>query len=270
MNDKADQYLAINRASWNKRIDSHYQSDFYDVASFLQGKTSLNSIEAALLPNLKGKKILHLQCHFGQDSLSLARLGAEVVGVDLSDEAIAKARELNDACALNARFICSDIYTINEKLDERFDLVFTSYGTIGWLPDLERWAQLISRYLKPKGQFIFAEFHPVVWMYDNDFKKVEYSYFKADPIIEKQQGTYAAKEEEIEVETVSWNHSLAEVLGSLLQAGLQLETFQEFDYSPYDCFANTVEISPGRFQIKGFEDKLPMVYALRAIKENNP
>ncbi|PTM05110.1 MAG: hypothetical protein DA405_05090 [Bacteroidetes bacterium] len=104
-------------------------------------------------------------------------------------------------------------------------------------------------------------------MFDNDFKKVEYSYFKVDPIIEKQQGTYAAKEEQIEIETISWNHSLAEVLGSLFGAGLQLETFQEFDYSPYNCFANTLEISPNKFQIKDFESKLPMVYALRAKKE---
>jgi SAM-dependent methyltransferase len=267
MSAKADEYLEINRASWNKRIDSHYQSDFYDVASFLKGKTSLNSIEAALLPNLQGKKVLHLQCHFGQDTLSLARLGAEVVGVDLSDKAIAQARELNEACKLNARFICCDIYSLEEHLDEQFDLVFSSYGTIGWLPDLEKWANLIARYLKPGGQLVFAEFHPVVWMFDNDFKKVEYSYFKADPIIEKQQGTYAAKEERIEIETISWNHSLAEVLGSLFGAGLQLETFQEFDYSPYNCFANTVEIAPGKFQIEGFENKLPMVYALRARNE---
>ena len=104
-------------------------------------------------------------------------------------------------------------------------------------------------------------------MFDNDFKKVEYSYFKADPIIEKQQGTYAAKEEQIEIETISWNHSLAEVLGCLSGAGLQLETFQEFDYSPYNCFANMVEIAPSRFQIKGIEAKLPMVYALVAAKE---
>ena len=267
MSAKADEYLEINRASWNKRIDSHYQSDFYDVASFLKGKTSLNSIEAALLPNLQGKKVLHLQCHFGQDTLSLARLGADAVGVDLSDKAIAQARELNEACKLKARFICCDIYSLEEHLDEQFDLVFSSYGTIGWLPDLEKWANLIARYLKPGGQLVFAEFHPVVWMFDNDFKKVEYSYFKADPIIEKQQGTYAAKEEQIEIETISWNHSLAEVLGSLFGAGLQLETFQEFDYSPYNCFANMVEIAPSRFQIKGLEAKLPMVYALVAAKE---
>src|SRR5690606_20725019 len=121
--------------------------------------------------NLKDKKVLHLQCHFGQDSISLARLGASVVGVDLSDKAIEQAQHIAQELNADARFICCDIYDLPKHLNEQFDIVFTSYGTIGWLPDLDKWASVIHHFLKPGGQFIFAEFHPVVWMFDNDFKE---------------------------------------------------------------------------------------------------
>jgi 2-polyprenyl-3-methyl-5-hydroxy-6-metoxy-1,4-benzoquinol methylase len=114
------------------------------------------SIELELLGNVKGLSILHLQCHFGQDSLSLARMGAHVTGIDLSDKAIKTAQELNAELHLNAEFICSDIYDLPQHLNKQFDIVFTSYGTIGWLPDLNKWAQIIHHFLKPEGKFIFV------------------------------------------------------------------------------------------------------------------
>lgn len=261
-----EDYLEINRASWNKRVDSHYKSDFYAVNAFIAGKSSLNPIEVELLPNLQGKRVLHLQCHFGQDSLSLARLGAKVTGVDLSDEAIKKARALNSLCGLDAEFVCCDVYQIADFIKGRFDLVFSSYGTIGWLPDLEKWAGLISKYLKPGGSFVFAEFHPFVWMYNSDFSRLAYSYFKTEAIIEKEEGTYADKNAKLDIESISWNHSISEVLGSLLGAGLKLDVFKEFDYSPYDCFKNTEPVGEGKFRIKNFQSKVPLVYALKATK----
>jgi 2-polyprenyl-3-methyl-5-hydroxy-6-metoxy-1,4-benzoquinol methylase len=112
------------------------------------------------LADVKGKKMLHLQCHFGMDSLNWARLGADVTAVDLSDEAIKEAKQLNDALGLNAKFICCNVYDLKELLDEKFDIVFTSYGVVGWLPDLDKWAEIIAYYLKPSGTFYLAEFHP--------------------------------------------------------------------------------------------------------------
>ena len=223
----------------------------------------MNSIELHLLGDVRGKSILHLQCHFGQDSLSLARAGAKVTGVDLSDAAIAKAEELNEQMNLDASFVCCDLYDLPQHLEAKFDLVFTSYGTVGWLPDMDRWAGIVSRYLKPGGQFVMAEFHPAVWMYDDDFTHVKYSYFNTKPINETLEGTYTDSNEQFEAEYVTWNHDLSEVLTALLNQGLKLEVFQEFNYSPYDCFAHTEQISPGRFQLKPFGDKFPLVYALK-------
>lgn len=125
-----ENYIDQNRNSWNKRAEIHFDSEFYDVKGFLEGKSSLNAIELGLLGDIKGKSILHLQCHFGQDSLSLARLGAKVTGADFSDKAIDLARELNEKLQLDAEFICCDLYDLTRQLDKKFDLVFTSYGTI--------------------------------------------------------------------------------------------------------------------------------------------
>ncbi len=254
---KEEEYIEKNKAAWNAKTPLHIQSDFYNQQDFLEGKNTLQSIELDLLGDVKGKKILHLQCHFGQDSLSLARMGASVVGVDFSEVAISYAQKSAEDLALDAQFICCNLYDLPQHLHETFDIVFTSYGTIGWLPDIQAWGKLVASYVKPQGQFVFVEFHPVVWMFDNDFSKIEYAYFKEDPIIEIEEGTYAEKEAPIRYETISWNHGLAEVLQSLLPHGLKLHTFQEFDYSPYDhCF-----------RIAHLGHKIPMVYALKAIKE---
>ncbi|MES2381449.1 MAG: class I SAM-dependent methyltransferase [Bacteroidota bacterium] len=260
-------YLSINKESWNNRTDAHVASDFYDVPGFIKGNTSLCDIELKLLGDIKGKSILHLQCHFGQDTISLQRLGAQATGVDLSDKAIASAIDLAKKTNTDARFICSDIYDLPNHLNEKFDIVFTSYGTIGWLPDLTKWAQVVSKYLKPNGQFVFAEFHPVVWMFDDYFKEIGYNYFNTGAIVETESGTYADRNADIKQEYVMWNHGMSEVLNSLIQNGLEINSFDEFDYSPYNCFKETVEVGPKQFRIKHLGNKIPMVYALVATKK---
>lgn len=259
-------YLEANRDSWNKRAQVHVESDFYDVKGFLEGNTSLKSIELDLLGDLSGKGVLHLQCHFGQDTISMARMGAKATGMDLSDEAIAQARKLAAQAGADAEFICCDVYDLPNHLDKQFDVVFTTYGTIGWLPDLDRWAKVISTFLKPGGKLVFAEFHPVVWMFDDHFVKVAYNYFKDGPIVENTSGTYADKDADIQTHTVSWNHSLGEVLGSLIANNISIEDFSEYDYSPYDCFSETVEAEPGKFRIKHLGNYIPMVYSVLGTK----
>ncbi|WP_343694016.1 class I SAM-dependent methyltransferase [Chitinophaga sp.] len=260
-------YLDINRQSWNSKTEAHIKSDFYDVEGFLQGKSSLNDIELNLLGDLKSKSVLHLQCHFGQDTISLSRLGADVTGVDLSNVAIDRARELAKAASATVNFICSDVYALPDVLDQQFDIVFTSYGVIGWLPDLNKWASVISTFLKPNGKLVFVEFHPFVWMYDNDFEKITYSYFNSGAIVETETGTYADKAADITVKTVAWNHSLSEVLNSLIQNGLVLHSFDEYDYSPYNCFNKTIEYAPNKYRITHLGDKIPMIYAITAYKK---
>jgi SAM-dependent methyltransferase len=260
-------YIEVNKESWNNRVESHLKSDFYDLEGFLKGNTSLNSIELELLGDIKGKSVLHLQCHFGQDSISLARLGANVTGVDLSDKAIDSANKLAQETNASTSFICCDIYDLPNHLNQKFDIVFASYGTIPWLPDLDKWAKLISDYLKPNGKFVFAEFHPVVWMFDDNFEKVGYNYFNSGAIIETQEGTYADKNAPIQLEYVCWNHGMSEVINSLIKNGLELNSLNEFDYSPYNCFSNIIEFEPKKYRIKHLENKIPMVYSILATKK---
>lgn len=260
-------YLKMNKQTWNNKVDVHIASEFYENEDFLNGKSTLNSIELDLLGDVSDKKILHLQCHFGQDTISLSRLGAKTTGVDLSDKAIERAREFNAKLGWDAQFFCCDVYDTPNHLNEKFDIVFTSYGTIGWLPDLDKWAKVIAHFLKPGGTFIMADFHPFVWMYDDDFKNVAYNYFNTESIFEESSGTYAEKDSEIENKTISWNHPISELLNSLINSGLEINQFDEFDYSPYNCFNETEEPEPGKFRIKHFDTKIPMVYAIKATKK---
>ena len=268
MKDEALNYIAVNRELWDEKTKHHIASAFYnmDKEGFLKGVSSLNDIELQLLGDVRGKSILHLQCHFGQDTLSLARLGAKVTGVDFSGAAIDKARELNEQLGLDAEFVCSDVYALADVLDRQYDIVYTSYGVIGWLPDMERWAQTIYKYLKPGGKLVFVEFHPVVWMFSYDFTRVEYAYFNKEAIIETATTTYADRSAEINKQEIGWNHDLGEVLQALMNAGMSITSFKEYDYSPYNCFKNMVETERGKYMVKGLEGKLPLVYALTGVK----
>ncbi len=265
-NDHSQHFLA-NKELWNQRTAVHKDSSFYNLAGFKAGENVLNAIELNDLGDVEGKKLLHLQCHFGMDTLNWARLGAEVTGMDLSDAAIEEARKLNDELGMNAKFICCNLYDLKDHLNEKFDIVFTSYGTIGWLPDLNKWAAIVSHYLKPGGTFYIAEFHPVVWMFDDEFTHIQYYYENKEMIVTENYGTYTDRNANITGKEYSWNHSISEVLNALIQAGLQIELFNEFMYSPYPCFSKVVETEKGKWHIKGMEGKIPMVYSIRAVKK---
>jgi SAM-dependent methyltransferase len=267
MNPQPD-YIEINRQSWNRRTAYHTQSEFYDLPGFLRGNCSLNAIELSLLGDVKGKSILHLQCHFGQDTLSLARRGAKATGIDLSDAAIGKARELNAQLGLDAHFICCNLYDLPGHLNGQFDIVFTSYGVIGWLPDLNAWGSVISRFLRPGGRFVLVEFHPVVWMFDDDFAKIGYRYFNTGPIVETESGTYADRTAPIRQENVLWNHGLGEVVQGLLNNGLEIQSLEEYDYSPYNCFRHTEKIADRKYRIAHLGDKIPMMFSVVAGKSS--
>jgi len=262
-------YIEINRKSWNNKTEAHLNSEFYNLANFLKGNTSLNSIELDLLGDIEGKTILHLQCHFGQDTIALSRLGAKVTGIDLSDKAIESAKKIAIDTKSDAKFICCNLYDLPKYLDEQFDIVFTSYGTIGWLPDLNKWGDIVSKFLKPNGQFVFVEFHPVVWMFNDDFEEIKYNYFNSGAIVETENGTYADKDAQISQECITWNHSISEVLNSLIKSGLEINSLDEFDYSPYNCFSKIIEIEPKKYRIEHLENKIPMVYSISAKKKKD-
>lgn len=255
-------FFNINKEGWNNRTGAHYDSEFYDVEGFLKGSSSLKQIELELLGSLEGKELLHLQCHFGQDSISLAREGAKVTGIDISDQAIDKAKHLAQEAGVKAHFITSNVYDIDKHLNQQYDVIFSSYGVITWLPDLQRWADLIDMHLKPGGKFVFVEFHPAVWMFNDQFTSIDYSYFNTGPIIENESGSYADKDASIAQDYVVWNHSLQDVIEPLLSNKLTMESFKEYDFSPYDCFENTVKIEESKYQINGLEGKIPLCFSL--------
>lgn len=272
-----ESYFEENRKSWNKRTAVHKDSVFYDLASFKKGKSSLIKIELEELGDVKGKSLLHLQCHFGMDTMSWEREGALVTGVDLSDEAIKLAREIAEELKLNAEFICANIYDLTDSSkvppskrfrESGFDIVFTSYGTIGWLPDLDKWAETVAYFLKPGGIFYIADFHPVLWMMDEDFKSIKYDYFNTEVITEEISGTYSDRAAPIKSIEHGWNHPFSEIINSLLKHGLQIRLFNEFSYSPYKCFNELEQGEDGMWRIKGMDEKMPMMYSIKAIKES--
>lgn len=250
-----------NRAVWDRRVAIHMASAFYDVPGFKAGRNSLNPIELDLLGEVKGLSVLHLQCHFGQDSISLSRMGAEVTGVDFSPKAIEAGRALAEALGTTTRFVCCDVYDLPQHLNGQFDIVFTSYGTIGWLPDLEPWAKIVAHFLKPGGRFVMADFHPVLWMFEDSFQTLHYSYFNTGPIVEESQGTYAEPSAALQTTATGWNHAFSELLGCLLRNDLQLQDFREFDHSPYNCFPGMVQEMAGQWIFPQHGRKLPLVYA---------
>lgn len=257
-------YFLANQEMWDKKTPVHLHTPMYDMAGFRAGRCSLIDIEREALGDVRGKSLLHLQCHFGQDTLSWARLGAKATGVDFSAEAIRTARALNDELKLDANFVESNIYDLPENLDGQFDIVFTSYGVLSWLPDLEAWANVVRRYLKPDGTFYIAEFHPSLLTFEFDDASIAYPYFDTGhPLEEEVSGSYADRNADIRGKAYFWFHSLHEILGPLLRAGLILEDFQEFDYSPWNCFPNMNERAPGEFVYGDFGVSLPHIFSLK-------
>ena len=256
-----------NRRSWNELTGLHAESDFYDVDGFKKGRSSLNHIEIEELGDIKGKTLLHLQCHFGLDTLSLARKGAEVVGVDISDASIQKARQLSEELDIPATFVRSNVFDIDKVLDMKFDIVYTSYGAINWLDNLNDWAKIISRYLKQDGIFYMVEFHPLMYAL-NINSEIQYSYFKSEPIESVVESSYTDDSDigHDKMKHVEWHHSLSEVLNSLISNGLKIEFLNEFPYQVYNCFPNLIEIEAGKWVSSKYKGNIPHMYSLKAKK----
>lgn len=255
-----DKYFEMNRIGWDQRAQVHIESKFYDVDGFLAGGTSLREIELGELSNVVGMRMLHLQCHFGLDTLSWVRRGAICTGVDISPVAIQKARELAERAKLCAEFICSDIYSFERQDPHAFDIVFTSYGTICWLPDLIKWAELIAANLVHGGTFYMVDFHPI-----HDLL-AGYSYFtEAVPDIE-EEGTYTENGADTVAKLATWAHPLSSVVNALAGAGIQVERLNEFPFSPYNCFEGMVERESGRYYLSHKGHDVPIVYSLTGRK----
>jgi len=262
-------YFEVNKDTWNKKVSVHVQSDFYNVEGFKKGETSLNEYELKELGDVKGKSLLHLQCHFGLDTLSWSRLGAKCTGIDLSGEGIKMAEKLSAELGLNTNFIESNLYDVPEKVAGIFDIVFTSYGVIGWLPDLKNWGEIIASKLKKGGVFYMIEFHPIAWMFDflQSPPNLTYPYLNKEVIYEEYKGTYTNNDADITCKEYGWNHGLGEVITALTNAGMEIEYLHEFEKSPYNCFPNMKETKDGMFVLRESQQMFPLLYSIRAIKK---
>lgn len=234
----------LNRDAWDLLVPVHECSDFYDVKGFLEGHSSLRCLEQSLVGDCRGKDLLHLQCHFGLDSLSWARLGANVTGVDFSPVAIKTARRLAAACGVEARFECCDVQQLTLEAD--FDVVVTTYGVLCWLQDLEAWARGIYSALRTRGRLIVVEFHPMLEALHPGKMTGARSYFGSEvPSIVQSSGTYADRSAPLVYQEARWQHSVADILSALLRAGLTVTGFDEYPFCSYGLFDELEESQPG-------------------------
>ncbi|MQT13099.1 class I SAM-dependent methyltransferase [Segnochrobactrum spirostomi] len=272
---EAIDWRAINRANWDERVAIHLKSPMYDLGPLRAGRARLQPIEAAELGPVAGLRILHLQCHFGRDSLVLAQQGAEVVGLDFSGPAIAAARSLAVELGLesHARFVEADVYDARAAVGEpaAFDRVFVTWGTIGWLPDIAEWARIVAHFLKPGGSLYFAEGHPAALVFDDaaavDGVPGRYMpYFLDGPLVETNPTDYADPDARLANAKQCWfSHPLGAVVTALIAAGLRIEFLHEHPKVTWQMFAELVEDADGLF---GWPDApwLPLAYSLSARK----
>jgi SAM-dependent methyltransferase len=263
-----NEFLETNRSLWDGWTRLHKRSRFYDVDGFKAGKSSLEPLELEEVGDVQGKSLLHLQCHFGMDTLSWARRGARAVGADFSDEAITFARALAAELNIPAEFVCSNVYDLPAALEGRFDIVYTSYGVLSWLPELDPWGEVVAHFLKPGGFFYIAEHHPLVSMLGDDGHTFEYPYFHTpEPIKLHSTGSYAEPNAPGFSHTeYNWSHSLADVVNALLRAGLRLEFLHEFPYWHANAFT-AEEFAPGKTRLGGWQVELPHMFSLRAVRD---
>ena len=259
----------LNRKYWDALVPVHAASRFYDVEGFRAGRSSLHSTETEAVGNVARKSLLHLQCHFGLNTLSWARLGADVVGVDFSAASVARGKELAEEAGLASRatFVQHDVLDLKSVLDREFDIVFTSYGTITWLHDLEAWARGVAQSLKPGGFFFIVDSHPTSYLFeaDKDGRLVRrYDYFhRPEPLRLGSHQDYADPGHTT-LAAEAWIWSLSDVFGALDGAGLVVYEFKEYPRTVYKQFPHMRETSDGYWELPAEELGLPLLFSLKA------
>ncbi len=271
--DRTAHAIRENNALWDGWTAVHAASAFYDLDAFRQGGVRLADYEIAEIGDVAGRDLLHLQCHFGIDTLSWARLGARVTGADFSSPAIELARSLADELGFpEARFVCSDLYDLPAALEGTFDIVYTSRGVLGWLPDIRRWAAVVAHFLRPGGTFYITEIHPVANAFENEGVapgelRLAYPYWEhADPLVFPVHGSYADPTAEVAATVENgWDHGLGEVVTALIEAGLRIESLREYPFVAWKLDF-LVEGGAGYRLPDGVSGELPLFFSIRAIK----
>ena len=266
--------IESNRALWDEWAEINAASDFYDLPSFISGDQGirLRDYEVEEVGDVAGKDLLHIQCHIGTQTLSWARLGANVTGTDFSDVSLVKARELSDAIAVPARFVQSETYKLPEVLKDQFDIVYMSGGVLGWLPDMAKLGEVVAGYVKPGGFFYLAEIHPIAMVFDEDTQeqlKLKWPYWThRDPIVVPTKGSYADRTANMtSTYEYGWNHSLGEVVTGLASAGLRIDSLREYPFVEWPV-GFLEERGDGKWVLPAHhEGELPLFFSIKASKE---
>jgi SAM-dependent methyltransferase len=276
--DGMTDYRTVNRANWDERVPAHVASPDYQVERFAEDPGHLSKVVRFDLPRLgdiAGARGVHLQCHIGTDTVSLARLGASMTGLDFSAPAVERAQELARRIGADATFVQAEVYDAVDVLGrDAFDLVFTGIGALCWLPDIHRWAATVGGLLRPGGRLFLREGHPMLWTLDDrddDLLLVRYPYVEtAEPLVFDEPGTYVQTDAEFQHNvTHSWNHGLGEIMTALIDAGLQITAFEEHDSVPWEALPGKMEKLEGdEWRLARQPNRLPHSYTLQAVKRS--
>jgi len=260
----------VNRSHWNELTPVHKNSAFYDLPGFLAGRNVLDPVARDALGDVREKSLLHLQCHFGLDTMSWARMGARVTGVDFSEEAISVAEGIAHQAGLagRARFILSDVLELNSVLDETFDLVFTSHGTVTWLNDIRRWAAVVAAHLKPDGMFYFLDNHPTGLLFetrDDSPPRLYFDYYhSAEPLEFTNETDYADPCYQSKGKTRAWIWSIEDIFGALEECGLAISDVREYPFNVYEQFRSMRRDGQGYWRLPEGWPSLPLMLGFKA------
>ena len=263
------EYFKVNKNAWNQKVCFDITSDYYNIKGFKDGKNSLYPLDIQLLGNIKGKRILHLQSYLGLDSISLSRMGAKVTAVDFCTKAINFAQSLSKDLDVDTKFICSNIYNIGNLVLEQFDIIYMSYGAICWLPDIDKLIKKVKTFLKPNGEFVLVDFHPLAISFDLlREESIKYSYFnqKDIPIEIHRKGTYADLNAPIETTEFNWNHSIDEIINGFTKNNFTINKFNEYPFLPMDGFPNLELGNDGYYHVVNSHNKYPLLFSIKAKK----
>ncbi len=251
-----------NRAAWNDMVEVHWDHPAQKRREFLDGRCALKPLELEAFGDVNGKKLLHLMCQFGLDTLSWARRGAIVTGVDISDQSIKRAEQLKKEAGLAGTFLRSDVLDLVGLIDDKFDLVIQTYGTHCWLSDLSKWGRVVAHFLKPGGQFFMADDHPIICIRE----KPPNSYFLKEPIRYSNEPDYCDRDYIVKEERVEFQHQLSEIINVLIDAGLTIERVGEYDHSYYPIEEDWVEDNNRYWRPPDGPPLYPLMFSIKARK----
>jgi SAM-dependent methyltransferase len=266
-------YLTFNKASWDERASIHLEdtTGFYGIDEFRAGKSSLHVIEASEIGDVRGKRLAHLQCHIGLGTLSLARLGANVTGLDFSPVSLAGARRLAAEADIEATFVEADVYDARQALTGHFDIVYVTWGAINWLPDIDRWAEVVASLLGPGGFLYLAESHPFALVFEEIEGRLEPAYTwrtpRDCPLNFDTPTTYTGDPTPlVNRRTEEWMHPLSDIVGAILGAGLRLEFLHEHELLPWQLFPMMTSVDGKLYRLPDGLPRFPLSFSLKAVK----